>query len=215
MKTDTLALRQQVVDLCLELSRRGYFSGTGGNLALRIDSQHFAVTPSATDYHTMTPDNVSVLRLSDLTQIQGDRAPSVESSLHARVLRARSDVGSSIHTHQPIASACALHGRSIPVPDGPMHAALGPYVPVVGYAPSGSGWLAAKFARKLRPHINAYLMFNHGALCCGASIDDALLHVEMLETLARQRLREQIAARAASTPRLRPALSRVLATLDA
>ncbi|KWA74744.1 fuculose phosphate aldolase [Burkholderia ubonensis] len=215
MKTDSLAQRQRVVDLCQELSRRGYFSATGGNLALRIDPQHIAVTPSAIPYHMMTVDNVSVLRLRDLSQIEGDCVPSVETSLHARVLRARSDVVCTIHTHQPIASACALDGRSIPVRDEAMRAMLGPHVPVVGYAPSGTGWLAAKFARKVRPEINAYLMFNHGALCCGGSVEQAVSNVDQLEILAHRHLSAQIKMRAASNPLLRPALSRVLATLQA
>src|SRR5574343_2103988 len=102
--------REHVVELCLELSRRGYFAGTGGNLMLRIDAERVAVTPSATDYLEMTAADVTVLRLQDLARLDGDKAPSVESSLHARVLRARPEVGCSIHTHQPVASACALLG---------------------------------------------------------------------------------------------------------
>ena len=39
--------RRHVVDLCLRLSERGYFAGTGGNLMLRIDKDLVAVTPSA------------------------------------------------------------------------------------------------------------------------------------------------------------------------
>ena len=95
----TLSIRQSVVELCLELSRRGHFSGTGGNIALRIDAEHIAVTPSATDYLTMVADDICVLRLSDLQQVAGARAPSVESGLHAKVLRARPDANASIHTH--------------------------------------------------------------------------------------------------------------------
>ena len=114
MNTDasTQALRQTVVDLCHRLSQRGHFSGTGGNIALRVDAERIVVTPSATDYQTMTAADVCVLRLSDLRQLEGVRPPSVESSLHARVLRARPDVQASIHTHQPVASACALDRKS-------------------------------------------------------------------------------------------------------
>ena len=42
---NTLKIRQSVVELCLELSRLGHFSGTGGNIAMRIDAQQIAVTP--------------------------------------------------------------------------------------------------------------------------------------------------------------------------
>ena len=212
---DTLTIRRTVVDLCLELSRRGHFSGTGGNIALRIDADHVAVTPSATDYLTMTPRDVCVLRLADLAQIEGAGVASVETGLHARVLRARPDVQASIHTHQPVASACALLGQALEVPAGPLQRSLGARVPMVGYAPSGSRWLSSKLARQLRRDTHAYLMRNHGALCCGASTTAALQAVEDLETVARTHLLRQIHARAENEPAMRAALRRVVEALSA
>jgi len=206
---NTLKTRQTVVELCLELSRRGHFSGTGGNIALRIDAAHFAVTPSATDYLTMTAADVCVLRLADLAQVDGERAPSVETGLHAHVLRARPDAQCSIHTHQPLASACALLGRELKAMPDVLTRSLGRTVPLVGYAPSGSAWLSSKLARALRADTNAYLMFNHGALCCGISAEAAMLAVEDLETLARWHLMRQIAARAAQEPSMQKLLQRV------
>jgi L-fuculose-phosphate aldolase len=206
---NTLQIRQTVVDLCIELSRRGHFSGTGGNIALRIDADHIAVTPSATDYMTMTPADVCVLRLADLAQLEGDAVPSVETGLHARVLRARPDVQASIHTHQPVASACALLGRPLEVPPGAFQRSLGRSVPVVGYAPSGSAWLSSKLARQLRSDANAYLMLNHGALCCGSSTSAAMQAVEDLESLSRAHLMNRIAARAERDLPMLPALRRV------
>jgi len=206
---NTLLIRQTVVDLCIELSRRGHFSGTGGNIALRIDADHIAVTPSATDYLTMTPAHVCVLRLVDLVQIDGDGVPSVESGLHARVLRARPDVQASIHTHQPVASACALLGRDLEVPPGALQRSLGVRVPVAGYAPSGSRWLSSKLTSKLRHDTNAYLMRNHGALCCGTSTSAALQAVEDLETVSRLHLVRLIEARAEREPAMQAALRRV------
>ena len=206
---NTLQIRQTVVDLCVELSQRGHFSGTGGNIALRVDAAYIAVTPSATDYLTMTPADVCVLRLVDLAQVEGEGVPSVETGLHARVLRARPDVQASIHTHQPVASACALLGRALEVPPGALQRSLGARVPMVGYAPSGSNWLASKLARQLRSDTNAYLMRNHGALCCGASTSAALQAVEDLETLSRTHLLRLINARTEREPSMQIALRRV------
>jgi len=209
----TAAERQLVVDLCVALSRRGHLAGTGGNIALRIDAERIAVTPSATDYLSMTAADVCVLRLADLAMLEGAKPPSVETGLHARVLRARPDVQCSIHTHQPIASACALLGQPLDVPDGPWRHSLGRRVPVVGYAPSGTGWLAALLARALRPDTQAYLMLNHGVLCCGPSTEAAVQAVEDLETLACMHLRQRIAARAAREPARREVFARLDAAL--
>jgi len=115
--SDTLEAREQVVDLCLHLVRRGFFAATGGNLALRLDAERIAVTPSALDYYQMGPEDVCILRLADLHQLEGDRAPSVETGLHARVLRRFPAAGCSLHTHQPLASACTLLGEALSVDD--------------------------------------------------------------------------------------------------
>src|SRR5262245_46306128 len=100
--------RQMIVDLCRFLAAQGYLAATGGNVALRIDAEHFAVTPSAMDYYAMSAADVSVVRLDNLQRVDGERPASVESGLHAKVLNLRADVNCSVHTHQPIASAWAL-----------------------------------------------------------------------------------------------------------
>ncbi|VVM69402.1 3-oxo-tetronate 4-phosphate decarboxylase [Pseudomonas fluorescens] len=185
-------VQQQIVELSQHLCTRGFFAATGGNLALRIDAQHIAVTPSATDYFTMRAEDVCVLRLKDLAQLSGERAPTVESGLHAKILRARPDVQCSIHTHQPVASACTLLGEAMDVPNPELWDSLGKHIPLVGYAPSGSSWLAGKFGRAIRWDYNAYLMRNHGVLCCGPDIETTLSRLEALETFCRDYLLRQI-----------------------
>ena len=61
--------RKEVVTTCLELAGKGYLAGSGGNVACRIDGEHFAVTPSATDYYAMGPEDICVLRMGDLVQV--------------------------------------------------------------------------------------------------------------------------------------------------
>ncbi|EGH24186.1 aldolase [Pseudomonas amygdali pv. mori str. 301020] len=206
-------VQQQIVDLSRHLSRRGFFAATGGNLALRIDALHIAVTPSATDYFSMRPEDICVLRLKDLQQLSGERSPSVESELHAKVLRSRPDVNCSIHTHQPLASACTLFGKALDVPYPPLWKSLGKRIQLVGYAPSGSGWLAGKLGRAIRPDHNVYLMRNHGVLCCGADIETTLTRREDLETFCRDHLVNQIKVNTRGKPESRAAVARLINAL--
>ncbi|MGD8909443.1 MAG: class II aldolase/adducin family protein [Chromatiales bacterium] len=206
--------RQNVINLCIELNRRGYLAGTGGNVALRIDSDYFAITPSALDYKTMTADDICVVRLSDLKCISGWHAPSVEMGLHARVLRRRPDVMCSIHTHQPVASACALLGEPLPVDDAHLRLSIGAEVPVIGYMPSGTFLLAGMVGRALRSDVNAYLMRNHGVLCCAENTQAALQTVEDLERLARDRLCSRITAQTILNPQRAAILRGVLALME-
>jgi L-fuculose-phosphate aldolase len=150
-----------------------------------------------------------------LHRLEGERTPSVETSLHARVLRQRPEVQCSIHTHQPVASACALLGQDLIVDDEATRRVIGPHVPLIGYMPSGTGLLAAMVGRAIRPELNAYLMRNHGVLCCGSNIAAALQAVEDLESVARTHLTQRIQARAAREPLLQRALHGVVAALAA
>lgn len=180
-----MTLEQQtceaVVRTAVRLADQGYLAGVGGNLALRIDAERFAVTPSASDYYAMSPEDICVLRLSDLKQLSGNGKPSVESGLHARMLKARPDCWASVHTHQPVASAFTLLDRALPISDDEARRVIGGDVPVCAYAPSGTGWLASNVSQRVRFDLNAYLMRNHGAVCVGRTLDDACRVVQLLE----------------------------------
>jgi L-fuculose-phosphate aldolase len=187
--------RCEVISTCVELADKGYLAGTGGNVALRIGDDHFAITPSATDYYTMGPEDICVLRIDDLVCVAGDRKPSVELRLHANVLRTRRDCSASIHTHQPIASAYTLLGRALEVSDPRLRTVLGPKAEFVNYAPSGTNWLAARLGKALKPDINAYLMRNHGVVCCGPTLDGTVVRVEALEAACAAFFRNEISGR--------------------
>ena len=190
-----LETRELVVRVCRVLADRGFLAGTGGNVAHRADQDHFAVTPSATDYYAMNAADVCILRSEDLQQVEGDLKPSVESGLHARVLRARPDCSISVHTHQPIASAYTLLGKSLAVQLEEHRRLLGSQVPCAGYAPSGTSWLAAKVARRIRPDAHAYLMRNHGVVCVGADCDVAMQRVVALEAACASYFQQTVARR--------------------
>lgn len=175
------ATREKVVTTCIELADKGYLAGTGGNVALRADEDHFAVTPSATDYYAMTAADVCIVRLSDKEQVDGEREASVEAGLHAGVLLARPECWASVHTHQPIASAYTLLASPLEVRDPRHRKLLGATVPCVGYAPSGTGVLAMRVARAVRPDTHAYLMRNHGVVCLGQDAEEAMTRIAALE----------------------------------
>jgi L-fuculose-phosphate aldolase len=186
--------RRAVVDACLVLADRGYLAGVGGNLALKVDEQHFAVTPSGADYYSMRPDDVVVLTIDGLDPVAGEKRPSVESGLHARVFLGRHDVRASVHTHQPVASAVALLGVPIPL-TGALGAVLGERVELVSYAPSGTSLLARALARRLEPDINGYLLANHGLLCVGPTLEAAIERVELVELAAARFLEGVLGSR--------------------
>ncbi len=185
--------RRQLIEACLQLAEQGFLAATGGNLALRLDEHYFAVTPSATDYYALTPDNIAVLRLQDLEQVAGNLPPSVESGLHAAMLRAKPSMQASVHTHQPLASAVALLDMPLPLKDAGDVAALGAQVAIVGYAPSGTGMLVRALRKQIKPDVHAYLLRNHGLICAAPTLADAVHRVARIESAAAAFLQQHAA----------------------
>ena len=175
------ATRELVVETCRRLADQGFLAGTGGNVALRADETTLAVTPSATDYYSMSPSEVCLVGLNDPRQIAGEKRPSVELKLHSNVLLARPDCSASIHTHQPIASAYTLLASALSIKNPRHRELLGDRIPCAGYAPSGTSWLAGKVAKLVCRDVHAYFMRNHGVVCVGADVKIALSRVAALE----------------------------------
>lgn len=174
--------RQQIVDACRVLVERGYLMATGGNVSVRLAGHGpgLVITPSNLDYERMMAADVCVLDWK-LAPLAGERAPSVESGMHAAVYEARPDVRAIVHTHQVYASALALIDAPIPALFDEQVRFLGRSVEIIPYAPSGTGLLKAGIARHVRNHHNAYIIQNHGALCFGEDLERAVNNVEILE----------------------------------
>lgn len=192
--------QQTVLDTCLKLADMGYLAGIGGNIALRIDDKHFAVTPSAADYYSMTADDICILTLDDLTPIHAPKSPSVEAGLHAKVFAKRPDCHISVHTHQPIASSVALIGDDITVENPNWRALLGRHIRLVNYAPSGTGMLVKALGKTITADNNAYLLKNHGVVCMASDVATAIKQVEMVEKAATAHLQALIFAKHGANP---------------
>ncbi|MBR33816.1 MAG: aldose epimerase [Spirochaetaceae bacterium] len=192
-------MKKEVVEACHVLSGMGYLAGIGGNLAIRV-ADRMAVTPSAADYFSMKPDDICIMDIHSLEVLEGDRSPSVESGLHALFFRKRPEIKASVHTHQPVASAMALLNRNIPMLSGEEQRELGEKVPVVGYGPSGTGMLVNALKKKLSPHLNGYLLRNHGIICGARSMDQAIRNVRLIEKAAARYIAEAITSNRGSRP---------------
>jgi L-fuculose-phosphate aldolase len=64
----------------------------------------------------------------------------------------------------------------------------GSQVPIVPYAPSGTPLLMRAARKRLRSDANAYLLRNHGLICCGRTMEDAISAAGCVEDLARRYL---------------------------
>lgn len=205
-----LEARQEIADTCRYLADHGYFAGTGGNIGVRVSDNLMAVTPSATDYYSIGAEDVPILQLDTLVVVEGDKVPTIEKGLHARMLKIHPSRRASVHTHQPVASAVALLHEILPWPTGSDLVALGPHVGLVPYRPSGTGMLAKAFERALRPNIYAYLMASHGVICAGENLKVAVSMIRRIEASAAIHLRNRIKNRTNLDTQLQTFLLNVL-----
>jgi L-ribulose-5-phosphate 4-epimerase len=176
--------KQQMVEICYTLVEKGLLMGTGGNVSVRVVGQDaLAITPSNYDYVKMKLEDVCILGW-DLSVLEGEMKPSVESAMHAAIYEHRLDVNVVIHTHQVYASAFSLINEPIPALYDEQVRFLGKSVEIVNYAPSGTGFLKKNIVKKLGNHANAYILQNHGALCLGPDAERTIFNVQLLEKCA-------------------------------
>ncbi|EPG74882.1 class II aldolase/adducin N-terminal domain protein [Leptospira fainei serovar Hurstbridge str. BUT 6] len=186
------AVRASIVAASVKLADLGFFAGIGGNLAVRIDSELMAVTPSASDYYSMNNEDICIVRINNLKLVEGTKEPTTESGMHAAFLTRRPDLQVSLHTHQPLASAVTLLGIDMPIEDPEARTQLGPSLRIVSYAPSGTPFLVSAFKKKVRKDTNGYLLRNHGIVCGAKSVEQAIANVQLAEEQSGLYLRSRI-----------------------
>ena len=183
MTRDTLRLRRQMIRTCRTLRDNGYFIGTWGNMAIRVEDG-LLVTPTRLGYDAMRPGDLVVVS-PDGRIAKGSRLPSSETGLHRLVLRRRPDFGASLHTHSPYASCMAAMHQTIPVVTEEMSQILGGEARCSRYVPAGRHKaFAAAVSQALGLRGNAALVANHGAVVIGRDLDEAVAAAQVLEKAA-------------------------------
>ena len=178
----------QVIKAGRMLCENGLIQRTWGNVSCRIDQNYFAITPSGRDYLSLTPEDIVVVNIHDLTYA-GEIKPSSEKGIHAACYLLRGDGDFVIHTHQTYASLAGLSGRDINGLTDEDEAVIGSNVPLAAYGLPGTGKLKAGVVAALRRSSSrAVLMHHHGALCLGASLEDAFNVANRLEDVCRNEL---------------------------
>lgn len=157
----------------------GLVSGTAGNVSGRLDDDTVVVTPSSISYVEMTLDDLVVVDLDGAT-VEGSRSPTSEKSLHLECYRAYPEVRGVVHCHAKHASMFAVAHRPIPAGIDEFVIYIGGDVPCAEYHQSGTDGLAVEVAKHLADR-SAALMANHGMVCVGRSVGDALHSAQVVE----------------------------------
>ena len=182
---DIMQAKLDVIKAGKLLCERGLIQRTWGNVSCRIDDETFAITPSGRDYMGLTPDDIVLVKIDDLSY-EGDVKPSSEKGVHAACYKLRKNVNFVIHTHQTMASLAGLTGYDINHVGGKSAEIIGKHVPLAAYGLPGTGTLREGVTEAVkRSSSKAVLMKHHGAVCMGESLDDAFIVANELEEVCK------------------------------
>lgn len=178
------SLKEELLQLHLELPRNGLVSWTSGNISARDKATGLVVIkPSGVRYHELTPQSMVVLDLNGRI-VEGDLQPSTDTATHLYVYRHRENVGGVVHTHSPYATAWACTGKPIPVYLTAIADVFGQPIPCAPYRQIGGEEIGKEIVRSIGSS-SAILMKNHGVFCIEATAEKALRAAVMVEDVAR------------------------------
>lgn len=176
----TEALRRaEMVAVGGTLAMRGLVRGREGNLSCRLADGDVLLTPAGADKGRMFAENLRRCSLHN----PPEAGVSSEARMHFAVYRNCPQVLSVVHAHPVAVLWLAALGR---FPDPRMlreGAALLPRIEVVPSLQPGSRELAEECGRALQ-RAPALILLEHGVVCAGDDLWEALGRVEVLELLA-------------------------------
>ena len=176
------SLSEQLLTVSQQLITLGLNKGTAGNCSVRFEDG-FLVTPSGMSAEDMTA--ASMVQMQFDSTYEEDKKPSSEWRFHLDVLKNRADVNAVVHTHSMFATTIACLHKDIP----PFHYMIavvgGDTIRCAPYALFGSQALSDKALAALTDR-KACLLANHGMICLGRDLEDALAVTVEVENLCEQ-----------------------------
>jgi L-ribulose-5-phosphate 4-epimerase len=175
-------LKEELVQLHLELLRNNLVAWTSGNISARdTDSNLVVIKPSGVRYEHLTPENMVVVDLEG-NIVDGKFKASSDTSSHCYIYRNMPDVNGVVHTHSRYATAFAVVGRSIPCHTTAMGDEFGGEIPCGDFALVGGDEIGQKVIEALRNSRSpSCLLVNHGVFAVGPSAEKAVKAAVMTE----------------------------------
>ena len=178
-----LSARESIVAMGKELIERKLVAGSWGNISVKIADGVYAVTPSGRGYANQKPEDIVIVD-DDCKTLDGELTPSSESKLHTAIYNACPDAKAIIHTHSIYASALAAMRKPVPAIIEDIVQIIGGRVECAEYALPGTQELANNAVKAMNGR-KGVLLANHGAVCWGKDLADALMVCEILEKAAQ------------------------------
>ncbi|HET9905968.1 MAG TPA: L-ribulose-5-phosphate 4-epimerase [Anaerolineales bacterium] len=177
-------LKEELVELHLELPRNNLVVWTGGNVSARDPETGLVVIKaSGIRYEEMGPQHMVVVDI-DGTMAEGDYKPSSDVYSHLYIYKHRQDVNGVVHTHSAYATAFAAVNKPIPVVLTAIADEFGGAIPCGGFALIGDDAIGKVVVESIGTS-PAVLLKNHGVFTIGKDAKSAVKAAVMTEENAR------------------------------
>ncbi|MCK5845437.1 MAG: class II aldolase/adducin family protein, partial [Victivallales bacterium] len=175
--------RENVAYFMRRLYKQKLTTTLGGNISVRLPDGDVLITPSATDKGEMKGEEIGLVDINGEMPEEKFR-PSIETEMHLRIYRQRTDVNAIVHAH-PV-TACAFAASDLRI-DASLILEAAVVLGEIAYADfkqMGTKELAAEVSAATT-NANCVIMRNHGALAVGENILEAFDRLEVLENAAQ------------------------------
>lgn len=177
-------LKEELVQLHLELPKNHLVVWTGGNVSARDPETGLVVIKaSGIRYEEMRPEHMVVMDLEGRI-IEGDLKPSSDTASHLYIYKHRADVGGVVHTHSAYATAFAAVNKPIPVVLTAIADEFGGPIPCGGFALIGDEAIGKVVIESIGKS-PAVLLKNHGVFTIGKNAKSAVKAAVMTEDNAK------------------------------
>jgi L-fuculose-phosphate aldolase len=175
--------KKLIVNTGRKLYKQNLTIGTWGNISvLDPDTDLVYIKPSGINYNEIDLKDIMVIDKKGKI-VEGFRKPSIEMPMHLSIYNARKDVKAIVHYHPIYSSVLAVTGFSLPGICEDFVQIVGEKVLCAKYALPGSEELAKNAVISLGNR-NAVFLLNHGTLCVGRDIKEAMKVCYVVEKTA-------------------------------
>ncbi len=177
-----LEQREELAYFMRRLYAQKLTTTSGGNLSMKIDDKHIIITPSSLDKARLSAEQIGLMTL-DGENLTPHLKPSIESSMHRGIYKARNDISAIVHAHPVTASTFAAMDMKIDITLTAEAYLVLKHVDYSSYALMGTDSLAKIVADSLSK-ADISVMKNHGITAVGKTLLQAFDRLEVLEGAA-------------------------------
>jgi ribulose-5-phosphate 4-epimerase/fuculose-1-phosphate aldolase len=179
------AVLENLCETAESFYQRGYAFGSTGNISVRAGERVW-ITPTGKSLKGLRPEQLACVSLKG--ESLNENRPSKEFPFHLAVYARREDVRAVVHLHtlHSVALSCldSLDAEDPLPPLTPYYFMRVAPLAVLPYFRPGSEGLAAAVG-EAAPRHNCMLLRNHGVVCAGSTLSEAVDRTEELEQTAQ------------------------------